>query len=117
MPLRQRRQDGDAPNCCEHEALKCCDLRRRVLRVASFARRAITPDSAGSRAQTAHARRQRGAACIRLNFSLLHEDQIEEGIARLARVIKGWVIGPVRRSNGVRIHFGKLSSLSSVKLR
>jgi len=27
---------------------------------------------------------------MRLNFSLMHEDQIDEGIARLARVIKGW---------------------------
>jgi DNA-binding transcriptional MocR family regulator len=31
-----------------------------------------------------------GARNIRLNYSLMHEDRIDEGIARLARVIKGW---------------------------
>jgi len=31
-----------------------------------------------------------GATAMRLNFSLMREDRIDEGIARLARVIKGW---------------------------
>ena len=31
-----------------------------------------------------------GANYMRLNFSLMHEDRIDQGIARLARVIGGW---------------------------